>query len=414
MSMLDADDIDWGDGQPKAETRTAPEAYPDPQLFLGVLLRELEAYICDYVAMTYEQATAVTLWTAHTHVLAAADCTPYLQINSATARAGKTRLLEVLEPVVLRPWFTGRTTAAALMRKIDAESPTLLLDESDATFKGVPEYAEALRGVLNSGYRRSGKATVCIGQGANVRANDFTTFCPKAIAGIGKLPDTVADRSIPIVLKRRKRDEPVRRWRDRDGRREAAPLYKALVQWSGSAVAALRDARPELPLALGDRAQDVWEPLIAIADHAGGLDWPSRARDAAVLLMTEVDDDAMAIQLLADVREIFGDAHALASRDILEQLTAIEARPWATWSKGKPMTGHALARLLKPFGVVPPGNIRFGETVAKSYRRATFEDAWERYLPAPDTPEGDQTAPRTLTSHDEEEGTDGTSDDGVF
>src|SRR5262249_31014742 len=163
----------------------------------------------------------------------------YLQITSATKRAGKTRLLEVLEPLVARPWLTGRTSAAALVRKVDKLSPTLLLDESDATFKGEPEYAEALRGTLNTGYRRSGKTTLCVGQGANLTFRDFSTFCPKAIAGIGELPDTVADRSIRIELKRRKTNEACRRWRARDGQAEARPLGEQLNAWAPTAIALL-------------------------------------------------------------------------------------------------------------------------------------------------------------------------------
>jgi hypothetical protein len=133
-----------------------------------------------------DQAVAVTLWTAHTHVVDAFECTAYLNVKSATKRTGKTRLLEALEPLVARPWFTQRVSAAALVRKIDAERPTLLLDESDTAFKGEKEYAEAQRALLNSGYRRSGRATICVGQGANIRYRDFSTFGAKSIAGIGE------------------------------------------------------------------------------------------------------------------------------------------------------------------------------------------------------------------------------------
>lgn len=119
---------------------------------LGGLLTDVQNFIRRYVVLTDDQVVAVAFWTVHTRAIAAADCTPYLQITSATKRAGKTRLLEVLESIVCRPWLTGRTSAAALTRKIDGEQPTLLLDESDAAFKGEKEYAEALRGILNSGY----------------------------------------------------------------------------------------------------------------------------------------------------------------------------------------------------------------------------------------------------------------------
>jgi len=208
---------------------------------------------------------------------------------------------------------------------------------------------------------------------------DFQTFGPKAVAGIGKLPDTVADRSLPIVLQRRKRTEPVERWREREGRRLGTSISKAFDAWASTAMPALQDARPDIPLVLGDRAADVLEPLLAIADMAGA-DWPQRARQAAVTLMGEVDDDAVAIQLLADLKDIFGTREAMATGEILHQLAERDDRPWATWSKGQRMTGHALARLLKPFGVVPSGPVRFGDKVERAYRRSAFVDVWDRYL----------------------------------
>ena len=56
------------------------------------------------------------------------------------------------------------------MRKVAAECPTLLLDESDAASGGEKEYTEALRGQLNTGYRRSGKSTVCVGPSTRIEA----------------------------------------------------------------------------------------------------------------------------------------------------------------------------------------------------------------------------------------------------
>ena len=183
----------------------------------------------------------------------AADATPYLNVTSAVKQCGKTRLLEVLEPIVPSPWLTGRVSAAVLTRKVDGETPTLLLDESDAAFKHQSEYAEALRSLLNSGYRRSGISSLCVGHGADLGYRDFSTFCPKALAGIGALPDTVSDRSIRIALKRRAPHEQVDRFRQRDAPKVGAPLRAALGEWSRSAVDALQDAAPELPPSLGDR-----------------------------------------------------------------------------------------------------------------------------------------------------------------
>jgi hypothetical protein len=373
---------------PETQVNWSPEAVPTISTTMAIntlanLLHDVRAYILKYVVLNADQAITMALWTAHTHVIAAADTTPYLHITSATKRAGKTRLLEILEPIVARPWLTGRTSAAALVRKVDVDKPTLLLDESDAAFGGEKEYAEALRGILNSGYKLSGKASLCVGKGADLSVRDFSTFSAKAIAGIGKLPDTVADRAIPIILRRRIATEPVQRWRERDGRAEAQPLHRQFANWSAKIVDTLQTARPKLPSELSDRAADVWEPLLAIADLAGG-DWPVRGRRAAVTLMGTAEDTDPTIELLTDLRDILtNEIHndMIPTKDILEKLVARDDRPWATWRRDKPITAAGLARLLGPLGIHPDQR-RIGRDVLRGYRRTAFDDAIARYLPS--------------------------------
>jgi 5S rRNA maturation endonuclease (ribonuclease M5) len=344
------------------------------------ILNSMMGFIRPFVSMSEAQAQVVVLWIAHTHAVDAADCTPYLNPNSAEKQSGKTRLLEVCEPLVSNPWLTGRVTAATLTRKIDDKHPTLLLDESDAAFKGEQTYAEALRGVLNTGYRRGGVASCCVGQGANISYKDFSTFCPKAIAGIGQLPDTVADRSIPIRLKRAPRGT-VERFRERDAEREAAPIKAKLAAWCAGNLEKLKHARPEIPSQLSDRQADVCEPLLAIADLAAG-NWPQDARRALVELCVraQAQDDSIGVQLLRDIKAIFGEKKIdeLTSSDLAEALAKIETSPWGEWSKGKPLSTAKLARLLKPFSVYP-AQIKNG--AARGYKFTDFEEAFSLYLP---------------------------------
>lgn len=249
----------------------------------AALFDEVCAFIRRFVFLSDAEAGVAAVWVIHTYTFDAADCTPYLSVTSPEKRSGKTRLLEVLETLVANPWHTGRVTAAVLCRKIDAESPTLLLDESDAAFKSGEEYGEALRGILNTGHRRGGKTTCCLKQGAELTYEDFSTLSPKAIAGIGRLPDTVADRSIPFSLKRKVRSDKVERFRLRKVRTEAERLRERLEAWGVQNIEKLRDAHPALPEELSDREQDGAEPLLAIADLAGG-EWPEAARRALVSL----------------------------------------------------------------------------------------------------------------------------------
>lgn len=353
------------------------------------MLHDLFTFIRRFVSLSPSQTRVVALWIAHTHAIDAADSTPYLAITSPEKQSGKTRLEEVCDLLVENPWFTGRVTAAVLIRKIDSKQPTLLLDESDAAFSGEKEYAEALRGVLNTGHRRGGKASCCVGQGAAISFKDFSTFCPKAVAGIGHLPDTIADRSIPIRLKRAARGEHIERFRRRDIEAEAAGLRGRLEAWFAVTVENLRTARPVLPDALTDRQQDGAEPLLAIADMAGG-EWPETARLALIELCgdAQADDQSIGVRLLADIRGIFQErgVDRIPSSELAAALAEIETSPWSEWGKaGKPITAAKLARLLGRFGIVPH-SVRLGDKTPKGYELDDFQDAFGRYLPASDTP----------------------------
>jgi hypothetical protein len=210
----------------------------------------------------------------------------------------------------------------------------------------------------------------------------FEVFGPKVLAGIGVLPDTIVDRSLPIRLKRRAPDEQVERFRHRDAVKLAAPIREVIERWAETVIPALTDALPRLPDELDDRAQDVVEPLLAIADLFGD-EWASRARAAVVELKRGVtDDESLGVRLLADVRALFarGDGDRISSAGLLAGLREDPEGPWHGY-----LDEHSgprkLARRLKPYGIRSQ-NIRFPDGVSKGYAKADFEDAWTRYLPS--------------------------------
>jgi Protein of unknown function (DUF3631) len=299
---------------------------------LGELLDELAGFVRRFVVVSPAQSDVAALWIAHTHCFEAADQTPYLSVTSAEKRSGKTRLLEVMELLVARPWFTGRVSAAALVRKVDAERPTLLLDESDAPFNGEMDYAAALRGLLNTGHRDGGRSTICVGQGTETSYKDFSTYGPKAIAGIGKLPDTVADRSIPIRLERRAAGETAERFIRRDARIEAAPLAAGSRSSLGSCPSSSRPGptSPRRSTTGPRRRPSRCSPSLTGPGATG-----SRARRAIVELhgCREIDDESSGVRLLADIREVFEarDIDRLASSDLLDDLHQLDEAPWGDW-----------------------------------------------------------------------------------
>jgi hypothetical protein len=382
---------------------------------LAQLLELIRTLLETYVVFP-SRALAVTiaLWIACTYVGDAFDVAPYLHLTSPEKRSGKTRVLELLERLVWRPWRIVQPSAATIFRKIHATHPTLLIDEVDTCFQGkVSESHEALRAVLDAGYRRGNTVPRCVGQQFE-RVQEFDVYGQKAFAGIRALPDTIADRGITLALTRRKRSEVLPRFRFRDVEAAAAPLRAQLAAWAGTARDGLRTALPAVPNLLHDRLAEVWEPLLAIADLAGGP-WPQDARRAAVGLAIAGSEasEGLGGLLLDAIREIFAalpdrpvkselfeQGKRLVTKQLLAALVEREAEPWGDWwgkevdavrkDGGTPRTASMrLARLLKPFGV-QPRDIRTDDGDRKGYYEVDFADAFDRYGTPPT--EQDQTA----------------------
>ena len=354
---------------------------------LAQLLDEVRAFIKRYLVLRDDEVNILTVWTVHTFCIEAFDYTPYLAITSATPSAGKTRVLEVLDLLIddgthEKSWLTASTTKAVLVRKIDALQPVLLLDETDGAFRGNQEYAEALRSILNSGYsRRSGTASLCIGPQHDWK--DFKTFCPKAFAGIGRknLPDTVLSRSIPIEMKRKRRDERVEKLRHREALALATPIRERIEAWATPQISALQAARPALPPGLEGRAEDVAEPLLAIADM-GGQEWARKVRQAAVTLLRETtrEMENTVELMLHDTKRVWpGDEPFVLSKALLQLLLQRTESPWSEWRHGKPLTEAGLARILKEVSIVPSHS---PDKRSRGYYRAHFDDPWSRYCTA--------------------------------
>jgi hypothetical protein len=371
-----------------------PAAYQGPPVMLGTLLDDIAAMFRRYVVMTSEQADALALHAAHTHVIRFAETTPYPHAKSAEMRSGKSTLLKLCLELVARPKASMNISDAAIYRFVDgfpeAEPPTFIMDEVDRVFYATGNGEQSrpeLQGLVNAGFQRGplGYATRIVGEGSKMEAKDFRTFSPKVLAGIRDLPGTIADRTIPIVLKRKAPGETVARFRMKRVRAEVAPIRERLEAWAASAsVDVLADAEPVMPAGLHDREEDLWEPLFAIADLAGG-DWPRRARAAALWIAegTQTDDDSIGLRLLVDLRIVFDEKGAewIPTTDLILALCEIEESPWATWHKGNQITPTKIAALLKPYGI-KPNRQRVGEDNVRGYKRAAFEDTWERYTAA--------------------------------
>ncbi len=360
------------------------------------LLDSLAAFLRRYIVFSEEgQPRVLALWVAHTWVKHAFDYTPYVHVISPVRRCGKSRLLECLDLLCDTPRMQILPTPATLLRVIESECPTLLIDEVDTLFvKGSDSGKESLRGILNAGFHVNGRIPRCVGKEHEVKY--FSVFCPKVLSGIGSIPDTIADRCIPLQLARRIPTQGIEMFRRREAQVEADALKRALEFWreTSGVMEGLRSARPEIRGDFSDRQVDIIEPLVAISDMAGDT-WPVRSRaDLTKLCRSKVaSDESLSVRLLCDLRAVFAGRMTLQTTEAIASLVQLETTaPWADLFGRKSAGGTGLAaasmlaRLLKPFDIGPT-TIRFQSGTAKGYRRQDFSDAWARYCPiGHDTP----------------------------
>lgn len=354
-----------------------PNSWPEPVDGADVL-KELHLTFGRFLALPEGAATAVALWTMHAHSHDASPVSPVLALTSPEKRCGKTTALELLSVLVPRPLPASNVTAATVFRAVERWEPTLLVDEADTFIHDGSE----LRGILNSGHRRS-LAYVIRTVGDDHEARTFRTWSPKAIALIGELPDTLADRSIEIRMRRRAPDEEVERLRLDRLEREFEPLRRKAWTWAQGHLKQLQDTDPSMPAGLHDRERDNWRPLLSVADVAGG-GWPDQSREAAkVLRGHERDDRSRGTRLLADIRGIL-QAHSsdrIRSKELVKRLCDLEEAPWSEY-KGRGLSPVSLANFLKSFDVSSK-QLRFPSGSYKGYERDAFKDVFRRYLPTP-------------------------------
>jgi len=396
-------DITAADVGPEIATELELPAVPISPLAqkTGESLESCRAWIQRYAVVSDDQAIIMAAWLLHTYAPEAAETTPYIHITAPEKACGKSRLMDTLEALAANPRLSGGMTAAALVRCIDQMNPTIFLDEMDAQMNGDKEYAEAIRGILNIGFKKGGRFAKCDGKNHDLR--EFNAYCPKCFAGIGKLPDTVSDRSIIIEMRRKLPDESVEPFRQKAVKVAAKTIKASLEAWAQlGASAALEHIQPEPLVELKDRQNDIAEPLLCIALLAGN-GWPSRLSAALLKVFKTAsgEDGSNGVTLLGDIRAIFDERRAdrIMSKVLAACLGEMEGRAWAEWSHGKPMTANNLARQLKKYGLGPE-KIRFSGETQQGYYRAAFQEAWNRYCPrsASELEQTEQTAPALTES----------------
>jgi putative DNA primase/helicase len=366
------------------------EIWPEPVTADEVMM-EIIGILSRHLVMTPEEQLTVALWILHSHCVELARHSPFLSFESPTKRCAKSTAQSTVAVLVPRAMPMTHVTGASLFRLIHKDCPTVIVDELDL----VIHRNRDLRVVLNASHCRTTAYIPRVVDGSVVR---FRVYGPKVLACIGRLPDTLQDRSIVINLRRKTPEEHV----------EPLPLHPESFYGSthSKILRLMQDLKPliaasnpTLPAGLNDRAADNWRPLLQIAE-ALGPEWLSIAMQTAVKIsrMADIDSVDPAEQLIRDIKGIFDQVHGatfLTADELHTRLLDIDAGLWAEFERGQPLTRARLGRMLTPFGIHSRVQ-RIGPRVVRAYHREDFADAFRRYCPADPA--------RNVTEHGLQEG----------
>jgi hypothetical protein len=301
--------------------------------------------------------------------------------------SGKTHAMEMLLGLCPRPDLTSNITAPALAKQIATEHSTVGIDEIDLIVGGGAG-ASDLRNLLNSGYKRSG----CYRR-ANAKLPVFGALMIAGLASVLRGNDnlsTLRSRSVIIDMEPAQAGS-VERYRSRLHDGGAAAIAAALASWGEINASDVADSWPDVPDDLINRAEEIAEPLLSVAEVAGGA-WPERIRAAVRALLLGAHDDvpqlAPAERILADVRACWVGSQ-MRSAVLAERLSWMRGGPWQAIFPDPARAGTELAKYLVPHGISPV-KIWLAEEQrsVQGYRLAQFEAAWN----APAGPEVDQVA----------------------
>jgi hypothetical protein len=376
-----------------AESSRWLAAAPHPEKQDGAqLLTDLEEVLTKHVILPVGVAAVAAVWVLHTWCLDAADYTPYLWVRSPTPECGKSTLMEWLDVLVWKPLGTNNASPAVMYRLIEKHGCTLLLDDIDTAYTG--ERRDDMANILNSGFHR-GSPVFRMEKDATGQMTDkeFATFGAKAIGGIGRrvLKGSTASRTIRVDMRRAGRAElrALPRPRDRERKAIGATFTPRMMRWRDDNLAALSTQRPDIPDALLGRANDMADPLLAIADRCG-QEWPARLRDLLSTFMGHAVETTEGtnhrVTLLRDLDAMFEERGAdfLLSEEMAAGLKRLPERPWGEWHQGRGLSAKAMAEELDEFSVKSVPKRSAGNR--RGYYHSAIATALAAYVPSPPAP----------------------------
>jgi hypothetical protein len=396
---------------PKKSSIIFPENPPwdGPPVVLAQMLDDLAVTLRRFIVAPDEVLTTIALRVAMAHLVhheeIRLETAPRLHF-SGPSNSGKTTSLDATQTLSPRGLLASSVSAAAILRGMNSLKPTLCVDEIDNVLL---DKNSDLLGILNASHRRRTAGTMrCVPTpDGGWETKTFDVWGAICSASIDPLPPTQQTRAITLGMQVALVKDISDNEQLEDG---TAPklieLHRQLIAWA----AALHSlSKPVLPAVLAQqpgRVADLWRPLVAIAELAGGV-WPARVAAAIAANLKAERLPGMQERVLISLRRAFDmqayrdqkkspavldrapdNPSRLTTSTLVERFCQEVDEEWSTANRGHPVNAFFLRRMLH--GLLDPPRAKDWWTGPKGrqthhsgYFRAQLERSWSTILRLP-------------------------------
>lgn len=236
------------------------------------LLNRIQTLFSDHVFFKDHRIPLLfATWVIGTYMFKCFRFFGYLWINSFVKRCGKSLLLDIFSHLCFNA--TSRLvdpSSSFLFREVDRNDGTLILDEIESLGGADKDQKSELISLLNAGFQRGSQAPRMESKNREFVVTYFNAYCPKALAGIKSIVDTIEDRAFKISMVRKTKSEVVRRFNLRALDSTIEKIREDCFIWAlryAGDVAEIYEQDFEFSgiQSLDDRLKDILEPLLSIA-----------------------------------------------------------------------------------------------------------------------------------------------------
>ena len=356
-------------------------------------------YLRKFAKITEAQARILALYVGAAFVFDFWETTPYIYIYSAEAESGKSRIAKLLSAMFDTPKILLGPSLASLYgiieqaRELGERPKPIIIDEIDRLFNGRKENDNPIFAFLDGGFEPDSAVTRARYVKGQRDTEYLDSHCPKVLVGIDRkmMDSIILSRCILIRMEKKLPEDGTKKYVKRFHRAQGVEIGANLCAWAIANEERILRIDALYTPEFGDRAIDIWEPILAFAEAAGG-NWLEYAKASLVELNSDaaIERDSIGVQALKSIRAakaMLPDAKGVASQSLIEILHGMEGSPWAEYGRGKkPITVDALARILARHKI-KPHPISIEGIQLKGYEWSQFEDAWKRHCRADSTAE---------------------------